>query len=231
MTIGSRGCYMPTYTFSEDQKAAINQFRDHLVFILAVRNTFETLYEDAAHVHILAASAEAFFGDLSSILHNYLILAYARLTDPFDANHKNFTIEYLYKMQSWIEPEKSRLALLMKEMTTFRSYVVLARSKIIAHNDLKAYLTPGTVIGGFPKGADFEFLTNVQNFVQLLYEQAYGTTYGDIVTTMPGHALDLIKLLRMGLAMNRMMQEEKDAGRVFEIDSFIDKIQKEAEQV
>jgi hypothetical protein len=53
---------------------------------------------------------------------------------------------------------------------SFRKYIEPARSKRVAHIDLHAQLIQRQSLGGFPEGADEEFLEDLQEFVQTANE-------------------------------------------------------------
>ena len=204
---------MPNYNFTEEEKNAVKIFLEHVVFIKSVRNTFNVLFENEINKYILEYSAEVFFKDIQVILINYLDLAYVRITDPYDPSNKhlsNFTIDYLYQLKKWHEPELGQLNELKRKITDFRQFIVCARNKVIAHNDLKTYLEPGKFVGGFPEGKDIEFIRNVENFLQIVYKLSFGTIYGEIITAIAGDALDLIRFLKMGVALDCMMNETED---------------------
>jgi hypothetical protein len=219
---------MSSYTFNETERGAIQAFLDHLVYIKSVRNTFATLYEDPSSIYVLSNTANDFFGYLNGILINYLNLAYARLLFPFDEKHSNFSIDYLYGLKEWTQPEKDELDTLRNKLADFRKYVKKPRNKLIAHNDLKTYLHKHGPIGGFPEGEDIRFIENVEAFLTIVYKSAFGSIFGDIATTNPGDSIDLLRYLRMGLAVDRMVVEKTKGDDLSKIFLYMEKIETEA---
>ena len=187
---------MEDYSFTEKEKGAIQSFLEHLVFIEVVRDMFGVLYERTSHVYVLSETANEFFGYLNRVLIDYLNLAYARILDPYDAKHSNFSIEYLHSLQSWHAPEDSQLGELKNKILSFRKYVHKPRNKLLAHNNLKTYLRKEVRLGGFPEGEDRAFIKNVEKYLDIIYQKAFGETFGDIITTNPGDSLDLVRFLQ-----------------------------------
>ena len=216
------------YAFNEQEKRAVKAFLEHWVYIRVLRDTFEELYERPSSIYILSNTANDFFGYLNDVLINYLNLAYARVLDPFDERHSNLTIEYLHQLRKWQEPESVELEDLKKRIFDFKKYVKQPRDKLFAHNDLKTYLAQGKVLGGFPKGEDLLFIKNVERILNIIHEKAFGTIVGDIVTSNPGDAIDLVRHLRMGLAFHRLFTESTPKVDVARLIEYLDEIDKEA---
>jgi hypothetical protein len=219
---------MSSYTFNETERGAIQAFLEHLVYIKSVRNTFAALYEEPSSVYVLSNTANDFFGYLNGILINYLNLAYARILDPFDEKHPNFGIDYLYGLKEWLQPEKDELDTLRNKLADFRKYVKKPRNKVIAHNDVKTYLRKHAPIGGFPEGEDLRFIANAEAFLTIIYRNAFGSIFGDIVTTNPGDAIDLLRYLRMGLAVDRMVAEKAKGDDFSNLFLYMEKVETEA---
>jgi hypothetical protein len=220
---------MGEYIFSNQDTEAIRTFIGHWVSIRFVRDTFAFLYEEKSSVYYLSNAANEFFGRLSDILRDYLCLAYARVLDRYDAAHSNFTIEYLFKLKEWTEPEKTTLTNLYAGIQDFKQYVWKARNKVLAHNDLKTYLGKGGPVGGFPEGKDLEFIHDVERFVDVIHKEAFGETIGEIVTSNPGDAQDLIRYLRFGLAVDRLMTDNSVEMDMSPLFAQLDMVQHEAE--
>ena len=81
---------------------------------------------------------------------------------------------------------------LNKRLMKFRSYIEPARSRRIAHMDLKAQMEQEGPLGAFPAGADDEFFNDLQEFVTEAYHEING---GPFLISV-GMATDTHQLIR-----------------------------------
>ncbi len=120
----------------EDTKGTVQRFCDQVVWLLAVHRIYEELFTDDDSIALMERTASAFFSDLNSLLVNYLLLGFAKITDPATTRgSENLTVDYIVDAIEWPEDRRKRLAALRSETMKFRSYIKEARNKILAHHD------------------------------------------------------------------------------------------------
>jgi hypothetical protein len=137
--------------------------------------------------------ANIFFGDLSSMLRENIILQVCKITDPAkDAyGNDNLTIDFLLQhfVGSNSEPsERSSLALevepatmqrlteLNNKLQDFRRKILPARNKLISHLDRETIRT-GAPLGGVPDSEWNEFWSNLQDLVCIIYDKVVGERF------------------------------------------------------
>ena len=210
--------------FSKDERVAVEEFVHHFAGIKRIRETFGILYEDEGHKKVLERVAFDFFADISVILNHFLILSYARLLDPAEdrRGNKNLTLDYFIQMREWDHETDRRIKDLDSKIKSFRTFVKEPRDKIIGHNDRETYLNQ-LEIGGFTKGMDLEFLGNVEALLSIIYEHAFGESFGEIVAKQEGGGGDLINYLIRGIAFDQMMMNPKtEADLILKMNNYLD---------
>ena len=180
-----------------DRRAVVEVFCEECVWARAVRNHFAALYERNEHRReLLSEVANTFFGDLNLILIDYLLLQFCKLTDPAGSHpdRTNLTTNYILGLE-WSAETKKVLASANAELLAFRSKIVDARRKLIAHLDITARLGQ-TGLGSFSEGDEAAFWSALQNFVNAAHSEAIGGPC-EIDATMPtGDVENLVHSLK-----------------------------------
>ena len=125
-----------------DGKSAVEEFGKLCAETVIAYKLFASLFEvDQSQLELYSSIAPYCFGDLNNILHQYVILQFAKLTDPAKTGrHYNLTSNYILEEIAWPEDVRLRLANANSRLMSFRKYIEGARSKRIAHTDLDAQL-------------------------------------------------------------------------------------------
>jgi hypothetical protein len=194
----------------ETAKEIVKRFCGHVHWLVRVRHTFKVLFEDEqpSCQTLMKKTAPSFFEDLNGILHAYLLLECAKITDPATTgNYENFTVDSLVRGICWPDDAASLDSLpddknILKELKSlqaitegFRSYIGCARNKLLAHLDRGAVLS-GEPLGVFPKGEDKTFFDALQKTCDIAHEACFGTIYGDMLTVTCGDVISLRKTLK-----------------------------------
>jgi hypothetical protein len=114
--------------------------------------------------------APMFFTDLHRLLRDSLYIQFCRITDQAGSGSRtNLTTNYLLQEISWPPDIRKKLEAVNARLMQFRPYIEPARSKRLAHADLRAELDKVT-LGIFPAGADRQFLKDLEEFLTIAYE-------------------------------------------------------------
>jgi hypothetical protein len=177
-------------------------FRFHVL-----HHTYKELFEDEdAHI-LMENTANSFFSDLNTILHHYILLEFAKITDPAKTGkNENFTIDNLIESIDWPEDILSTLTSLSDKAKKFRDYLIEARHKLLAHMDKGVHLN-GKNIGGFPEGEEELFLQTLKEICETTHKACFDTIYGDIAVAKEGDVQDLKKTLKRALAFDKKFSE------------------------
>jgi hypothetical protein len=109
--------------------------------------------------------APLFFEDLYRLMRNSLFLQFCRVTDPAGSGRRtNLTSNYIVKAISWPPDVQRKLEEINDRLMRFRGYIEAARSKRLAHADLRSELGDIT-LGKLPAGADEQFLKDLEEFL------------------------------------------------------------------
>lgn len=180
------------------------KLRDEAIWLRQTVNTFNRLFDsDPETERILRESADLFFTDLNTIMHEYTILLICRLTGPARSSGKDnlstrrFT--GLMRDARCLTPEIERLDARLQE---YGELLKPARDKIVAHSDLEVHVN-ATVLGGHEEGQMAQFLEDLQAYFDAT-GNAVGAGPSDF-RYMPaaGDVIDLVRALK----------EASDAGR------------------
>jgi hypothetical protein len=121
-------------------------------------------------IALLQQVAPMFFADLHRLLRDSLFIQFCRITDQAGSGSRtNLTTNYLLQEISWPPDIKKKLEAVNARLMQFRPYIEPARSKRLAHADLRAELDKVT-LGIFPAGADRQFLKDLEEFLTIAYE-------------------------------------------------------------
>jgi hypothetical protein len=150
---------LKTICYTDDEsKEIVERFCDRVHWLISVRHIFKVLFEDEqlSCKTLREKTAASFFTDLNRILHEYLLLECAKITDNASTHgHTNFTVDYLVERICWPNDKKElkSLQVITKE---FRGFIDAARNKLLAHSDLGA-IQSEALFGEFPEGEDEKF--------------------------------------------------------------------------
>jgi AbiU2 len=208
-----------TYT-DKTAKEIVEKFCAHVHWLVIVRHTYKVLFEDEqpSCKTLMEKTASSFFVDLNRILHEYLLLECAKITDDASTfNHENFTVAYLVENIGW--PQKQLTSMpdeekdILKELKSlqgitegFRFDIKSARDKLLAHLD-KAAVLSGEPHGAFPEGKDEAFFDALQKICNITHEACFGTIYGDMSTVAGGDVIDFRRALACAVAFEEALSE------------------------
>lgn len=189
----------------------VKSFCNYVVWLRAVHNIYKELYENDEAGPLMENTAHSFFNDFNEILINYLLLEFAKITDPSTSRVKgatieNFTVDNLIKHVNWPEKIASRLEPLRKDVCLFRDYIKKARDKQLAHYDKETFLNEGA-LGGFPTGEDERFLSLLEKICNITHEACFNSIFGSICVSMLGDVEDLKKALKKAVVFDRLFSE------------------------
>lgn len=208
---------------NENAKRAVKKFCDHVFWLRIVRHIYEELFENKDSHALMEKAAPSFFDDLNTILQNYLLLEFAKITDPSKSGKKeNFTVENLLTTVDWPQSAKENLAILNEKTKKFRVHVLDARNKLLAHMDKGVFLA-GDLLGGFPEGEDEVFLNALEEICNITHEASFGSINGQMVMAHPGDVINLKRALLNGLAFDQILAESTGEEKT-RLYSYIEKV-------
>lgn len=154
-------------------------------------------------------TAPSFFADLNTILHNYLLLEFAKVTDPAESGKKgkeNFTVDNLVVSISWPPGIQERLGSLSDRTKVFRRHILEARNKLLAHTDKETFLAERT-LGGFPEGEDEVYLETLEEICDVTHEACFGRIFGFMNLTMAGDVINFKTTLENAVAFKELLAD------------------------
>jgi hypothetical protein len=191
----------------ETAQQMVKRFCDQVVWLRVVRHMFNELFEKEEFRTLMERTAPSFFVDLNTILHNYLLLEFVKITDPAKSRKKeNFTVDNLVGSIDWPQDVGDRLRLLSEKTKAFRRHTLDARNKLLAHTDREVFLTDMT-LGKFPEGEDEVFLRSLEEVCDITHEVCFGSIFGQIIVAMPGDVLNFKRALRNAVAFDNLLSE------------------------
>jgi hypothetical protein len=192
-----------------DRRTIVEVFCEECVWARAVRNHFEALYERSERRReLLSEVANTFFGDLNIILIDYLLLQLCKLTDPAGSrpDRTNLTTNYILGLE-WSSETREALACANAELLAFRSKIVDARRKLIAHLDVNARLA-STGLGSFSEDDEVAFWSALQDFVNAAHSEAIGEPF-EIDASMPaGDVENLVHSLKEAVDYSDIIEDD-----------------------
>jgi hypothetical protein len=213
-----------SYT-DEAAKEIVTKFCDRVHRLIRLRHVFKVLFEDErpSCQTLMKKTAWSFFLDLNTVLHEYLLLECAKITDPATTdNHANFTVDALVqnicwpndgailkKMTSLPDDDKDIMKALKSLQAITQDFgrcIKRARNKLLAHLDGKAVLS-GKLLGEFPEGKDGTFFEALQKTCNITHEACFGTIYGDMSPVTAGDVISLRKTLVCAVAFEQALSE------------------------
>ncbi len=201
----------------KDAEQLIEKFGNQVVQLRAVHNIFKELYEnEEAHI-LMERTAHSFFSNLNTVLQHYILLEFAKITDPATTmGQENFTIDNLIESIDWPQDIQEELTLLSHKTKVFKKYIKKPRNKLFAHNDKKVHLSD-KVLDGFPKGEDETFLQILEEICNIMHKACFNTIFGQISVATEGDVFDLKKTLKRALAFEKIFSEStgKEKAKLF----------------
>lgn len=172
-----------------------------------VRHVYKELFENKQSPILMNKTAPSFFADLNTILHNYLLLEFAKITDPAETYDKeNFTVGNLIVSIDWPQDIQGKLTSLSDKTKGFRSHIKPARHKLLAHTDKEAFLAERT-LGEFPEGEDEVFLKALQEVCDITHQACFGLVFGQMIMAKPGDVVNFKRVLENAIAFNELLSE------------------------
>jgi hypothetical protein len=149
-----------------NSRATVAEFCKQCAHVSFVYNLYRSLFvSDTSRLELYKAIAPFCFRAINAILVEYVLLQFSKITDPAKTgNNFNLTTNYILQKLKWPEEIYQKLEQINARLMSFRRYIEPERSKRIAHIDRDAQLI-GQSLGGFPEGADQQFLEDLQEFV------------------------------------------------------------------
>ena len=169
----------------KDKKAAelVKKFCNKVFRFHVIHHMYKELFEDEDAQSLMENTANYFFSDLNTILQHYLLLEFAKITDPSKTGkHENFTIDNLIESIDWPDDVHKTLTSLNDKTKKFRNYIIDARNKLLAHMDKEVHLSD-KVLGGFPEGEEESFLQTLVEICETTHKACFDSIYGKIVVT------------------------------------------------
>jgi transcriptional regulator with XRE-family HTH domain len=185
----------PASPKSSDPIAIVDEFCIRCEFLWMDRELFLSLFDaDRRLLNLYNMMAPKFFSDLFRIMVEHLFLQFSKITDPaHTGKHSNLTTNYILVELDWPIDVRRKLREVNERLKRFRQYIEPARSKRVAHIDVSAQFARLDNLGEFPKGADKQFLHDLQIFVDIAYGHLHGGVSRPINVAM---STDTHRLLR-----------------------------------
>ena len=186
----------------------LERFSDECVFAKSIRDQYAELYEAGERRKaLLAEVANLFFGDLNAILQEYIILQICKLTDPAHSGRggaeENLTSNRILEF-GWPAMISTELAKHNDVLLAFRKKVIEGRRKVIAHADLKSFMSQ-VIYGGFTPSEEVAFWTALESFVNTASMHLKGDPF-EIGTAAEGGAGALVSSLRDAVDYNDLVE-------------------------
>lgn len=189
----------------EAAKKLVEKFCGQVVWLLKVRDIFAELFEDEQSEVLMEKTARSFFVDLGSIMHCYLLLECAKITDRAKTGDKeNLTIDNLIESIKWPPDIRKKLEALRDKTNPFRNRILPARHKLLAHSDKETVLADRT-LGEFPEGEEKQFLKTLQRFCDVIYKACFGEVFGQISLAILGDVIDFKGTLEKAVAFDELL--------------------------
>jgi hypothetical protein len=156
----------------DDPKELLIAFWDQSDRLQMDHDLFHALFMSGQRqIELFQQTAPMFFGDVHRLLRDNFFIQACRITDLAGSGSRtNLTTNYLLQEICWPLDIKKKLEAVNARLMQFRTCIEPARSKRLAHADLRAELDQGT-LGKFPEGADRLFLKDLEEFLTIAHEQ------------------------------------------------------------
>ena len=158
-------------------------------------NHRELFYKNQRATELQESLAGEELARLSIISQEYCLLLISKLHDKAVAHgNENLGIDYVLEYGAWSDSVRDSLKELKGKLDDFASPLLVARNKLLAHNDL-ATIEDRATLGKFAEGADEEYFNTLQEFVNTVYGQYVGgpRPFDDLVKNDVAEFLSTIK--------------------------------------
>lgn len=178
----------------EQKQKIITSFITFVMYLKAIWYTWNQLIKAEKENSLLTKSAPDFFQMLNTLFIKEFYLVACKLTDPAGKDtKKNLTVSTIVDQFGWTDEQRCTLNNQKEKLDSFRSKIVKARNKIIAHNNLETSIDNELdSLGAFDKGADNEFLETLEKFCNDVHKYVFGTICGQFVPNSSGDVQALI---------------------------------------
>ena len=155
----------------DDQTEVLHEFAKICWQLKIEHDLFCSLFDRGrSQADLLQRTAPFLFGDVYAIMRNQLFLGFCRITDPAGSGKRtNLTTNFIVEQLPWSPEVRAKLAEVNGRLMKFRKFVEPARSRRIAHMDLRGQMEKET-LGAFPAGADKLFFRDLAEFLNTLQE-------------------------------------------------------------
>jgi len=198
----------------DEYKLPLQTLVEQYMWIKALKRSVDELFENDKIIKLMERMAKEFFQQLNVLMIHQLILSYCKFTDPSTKMGSNLTIDYFTSIKEDEICNNENIKTGLSQVNAFRNYIVPARNKIIAHNDLETHIA-FKELGGFPEGDDNKFINGIESILNELSRIINGDIYGDFIETLSGDVFDFIKILRYANGMLEMFENERDDQELF----------------
>lgn len=132
--------------------------------------THKRLFDENKRTETTIARVKYFTARLSVITQEYALLQICKLHDPaIQRDAVNITIDYIVRFGDWGQ-DADRINSYVQHLTSLFEKLKTARNKVLAHNDLEAFMQ-STTQGAFPAGLDDEYFAALQELVNAVHEK------------------------------------------------------------
>jgi len=193
-------------------KAVIDEFCTICEAVSTDYDLYVSLFErDQQTLDLFTKTAPKCFTDLNRILIDHLILQFSKISDPANTGENaNLTTNYILKEITWPQDVGEKLGEVNRRLETFHDYIKAARNKRVAHTDFGAQVEQLEALGAFPKGADNQFLRDLQEFVNVAYGHFNGGARRSIDGSMSTDTHQLIRALQKSVIFDRCSKCDGD---------------------
>jgi len=99
---------------SKEAAELVRKFGNHVVRFHVIHHMYKELFENEEAQILMERTANSFFSDLNTILQHYLLLQFAKITDPATTmGQENFTIDNLIQSIDWPQDVHDNLTSLL----------------------------------------------------------------------------------------------------------------------
>jgi hypothetical protein len=194
---------------ADEFSRSVYKFCGDVIDLEIRHNIYKELFEDTTAQQLMEQVAYQFFFDMMTVLHNYLLLEFAKITDPSKSgNYENFTVSNIIYSNTniWENDVFENLCRLNKKINTFRKYIVPARNKHIAHTDKNTRMS-GTTLGEFPEKEDDRFIDTLEEIANIMHKACFGSILGGKNPVVQGGVRDFKDALRRAIAFQKALSE------------------------
>ena len=210
------------YCEVSDFSCSVDKFCRYVGDLRIRHDIYKELFGDATAQKLMEQTAESFFKDIRTILHNYLLLEFAKITDPSKSGkYENFTVSNIIESNSsmFSKDALDNLCRLNDTLNTFREYIVPSakgkpsvRHKLIAHLD-KNTIMQDITLGEFPENDDETFIDTLEEIASIMHKACFGEYLIRISPPVIGGVRDFKDALRKAVAFQKALSESSTVAK------------------